>query len=123
MALKHKMTYIFPGFILVLGAVLPSGCGGSGSSNNVTPPPATAPTFSPAAGTYTTAQTVTISDTIAGATIYYTTNGTTPTAASNVYSGAIAIPATPATETIQAIAVATGDTNSSVASAVYTIPR
>ena len=108
-------------FILAIVAVLLNGCGGSGSSNNVTPPPATAPTFSPAAGAYTTAQTVTISDAIAGATIYYTTNGTTPTTASNVYSGAITIPATPATETIQAIAVATGYANSPVASAVYTM--
>ena len=108
-------------FILAIVAVPLNGCGGSGSSNNVTPPTATAPTFSPAAGTYTTAQTVTISDATAGVTIYYTTNGTTPSTASNVYSSAITIPATPATETIQAIAVASGYANSPVASAVYTM--
>ena len=36
------------------------------------------PTFSPAAGTYSSAQTVTISTTTGGATIRYTTDGTTP---------------------------------------------
>lgn len=36
------------------------------------------PTFSPVAGSYASAQTVTISDTTAGAKIYYTTNGTAP---------------------------------------------
>ena len=45
-----------------------------------------APVLSPAPGTYPTAQTVTISDSTAGATIYYTTDGTTPTTSSNVYS-------------------------------------
>ena len=121
MALKHKILYIFLGFVLAAGTAVLNGCGSSVSSNNQTPTQASAPTFSPAAGTYTTAQTVTISDATAGATIHYTTNGTTPTTASNVYSGAITVPATPVTETIQAIAVATGYANSPVTSAVYTI--
>jgi LysM repeat protein len=79
---------------------------------------AAAPTFSPPAGTYGTSQSVTISDTTAGATIYYTTNGTSPTTSSTVYSGAITVSAT---ETLEAIAVKTGFTNSAVASAAYTI--
>jgi len=40
--------------------------------------PAATPAFSPAPGTYASAQTVTLSDTTSGASIYYTTNGTTP---------------------------------------------
>jgi len=76
------------------------------------------PTFTPAAGTYTSAQSVTISSATTGAVIYYTTNGTTPSTSSTVYSGAISVGAT---ETIQAIAVASNYTNSPVASAAYTI--
>lgn len=119
---KGKMRAILV-FILAIGAVPLNGCGSSAasSSSTTTTTTAAAPTFSPAAGTYTTAQTVTISDAIAGATIYYTTNGTAPTTASNVYSGAITIPATPGTETVQAMAVAAGYANSPVASAVYTM--
>ncbi|MDR3662465.1 MAG: chitobiase/beta-hexosaminidase C-terminal domain-containing protein, partial [Mycobacterium sp.] len=77
-----------------------------------------APTFSPAGGTYTSVQTVAISDATSSATIYYTTNGTTPTTSSAVYSGAITVSAT---ETLEAIAVETGYANSSVGSAAYTI--
>jgi hypothetical protein len=76
------------------------------------------PTFSPAGGDYSSSQTVTISDTTSGATIYYTTNGSTPTTASSVYSSAISVTAT---ETLEALATHSGDTNSAIASAVYTI--
>ena len=81
-------------------------------------PPAATPAFSPAAGTYTAAQTVTISDATAGATIYYTTNGTTPTTSSTKYTAAISVSTT---ETLNAIALATGDSVSALASATYTI--
>jgi len=80
---------------------------------------ASPPTFSVAAGTYTTAQSVTISDSSSGATIYYTTNGTTPTTTSTKYGGTAISVST--TETLEAMAVATGYTNSAVATAAYTI--
>jgi hypothetical protein len=83
-----------------------------------TPTQATTPRFSPAAGTFSGAQSVTISDASSGATIYYTTNGTTPTTSSTKYTGPITVSST---ETLQAIAVATGDANSAVASAAYTM--
>ncbi|MBE5923041.1 MAG: hypothetical protein E7271_01060 [Lachnospiraceae bacterium] len=77
-----------------------------------------APVFNPAAGTYTEAQSVTISCSTTGADIYYTTNGNEPTTSSTKYTGAISISAT---TTVKAIAVKSGMTNSAVASAVYTI--
>lgn len=79
---------------------------------------AATPTFSVPAGTYHSAQTIAISDSTAGATIYYTADGTTPTTGSTVYSNALTVSAT---ETIQAIATASGYTTSPVASATYTI--
>ncbi len=76
------------------------------------------PTFSPAPGTYSAAQQVAIKTTTAAATIYYTTNGTTPTTASTRYTAPVAISAT---TTLKAIATASGLTNSAVASGLYTI--
>ena len=81
-------------------------------------PVAATPAFSPAPGTFTSVQSVTLSDSTTGAAIYYTTNGSTPTAASTLYSAPIAVSAT---TTIEAIAVASGYTNSAVATGAYTI--
>src|SRR6267378_3911633 len=78
------------------------------------------PTFSPAGGTYTGSVTVTISDATSGATIYYTTDGSTPTTSSAVYSSALTFTRT---TTLNAMAAATGMTNSAVASATYTIQQ
>ena len=81
-------------------------------------PTAATPTFSLSSGTYTSAESVTISDATAGATIYYTTNGSTPTTSSAKYTGAITVSST---ETLEAIATASGYSTSAVASATYTI--
>ena len=81
-------------------------------------PAAPTPTFSVAAGTYAAAKTVTIADSLVGATIYYTTNGATPTTASYVYTGAITVSAT---ETLKAVAIAPKYSYSAVATAAYII--
>jgi LysM repeat protein len=83
-------------------------------------PVAATPTFSEGGGTYTGMQSITLYDATPGATIYYTTNGTTPTTSSSVYSASNPIKVG-SNETIEAIAVASGYTNSAVASAAYVI--
>ena len=84
------------------------------------PPPLATPTFSPAAATYIGAQAVAISCATNGATIYYTTDGSTPTTSSAQYSAAISL-STNGTITLNAYAVKSGWTDSAVASATYTI--
>ena len=81
-------------------------------------PQVATPTFDPAQGEYTEAQNVTITCETEGAAIYYTTDGTEPTAESPVYSEAIAVGET---MTIKAIAMKEGMANSAIASATYTI--
>jgi N-acetylneuraminic acid mutarotase len=76
------------------------------------------PSFSIPSGTYTAPQTVAITDSTAGAIIYYTINGTVPTTASTVYTAPITVSSS---ETIEAIATANGYANSTVASAQYTL--
>ena len=78
------------------------------------------PTITPASGTYYTTLTVTISDTVSGATIYYTTNGTAPTTSSTSCPNPCAL-TVPTTTTVKAIASGGGYAASSVAVATYTI--
>jgi hypothetical protein len=74
--------------------------------------------FSPAGGTYLSAQQVTITDPDANAKIYYTTDGSTPSASSTLYAAPIAVSST---ETIKAIAIDPSLQNSDVGTAAYVI--
>ena len=78
------------------------------------------PTFNPPAGGYAGSLNVTISSLTPGATIYYTTDGTTPTTASpsGLSPLTVALPAD-TNITIQAFASGTGYSASSVQSAAY----
>ena len=78
----------------------------------------TTPTLSPVTGSYTSVQTVTLSDATGGATIYYTLDGSTPTTASTQYTGPFVINQT---TTVNAIAIANGYGASAVGSATYTL--
>jgi hypothetical protein len=79
----------------------------------------TAPvTFSPGGGTYGAAQTVTLSDADTSAKIYYTTDGSTPTSASTLYSTPIQVTVS---KTIKAIAIDPALQNSNVTTAAYVI--
>lgn len=76
------------------------------------------PGFNLAGGTYTSAQSVTLTCSTAGATIHYTLDGSVPSVSSPAFSGAIVVATT---TTITAIAVKSGLTDSSVSAATYTI--
>jgi hypothetical protein len=84
---------------------------------------AATPTFSPAAGTYYSTQTVTISAATGGVICYNTTgspatNGTTGCTTGTLYTGTVSVSTT---ETLYAVAGGTGYTDSAVGSAAYTI--
>ncbi len=81
-------------------------------------PQAAAPSFSVAGGTYSNAVTLTITDATAGTEIFYTTDGTTPTTASNLYTGPITIGLT---ATLNAIAAGGGYRSSLITTASYII--
>jgi hypothetical protein len=87
------------------------------ASNNYAIQAAT-PVFSPAPGTYASSQEVTITDPTPGSVIYYTTDGSDPTTASTQYVSVISVATS---ETLKAIAVVAGYTNSVVATGAYVI--
>jgi hypothetical protein len=110
-------------------ATLPAVADESGISNNpFTSPSDTVtqlqqqvamPTFSPSGGSYSSAQALIINDPTSGATIRYTTDGSVPSQTNGtVYTDSFAISSP---TTVRAIAFMSGDTDSDVASATYTI--
>lgn len=99
-------------------------CGGTGATGGAggggTPEqPAGTPTFSPAGESFPSGETVnvTLLDSTPDSTIYYTTNGTSPSTSASMYISPIPVSST---ETIQAIAVASGYTTSAIATATFT---
>jgi autotransporter-associated beta strand protein len=113
----------------ISGGLIVSGSGTASSQINalqvrdITGVPVATPAFSPVAGTYVGAQTVTMTSEI-GSTVFYTIDGSTPNNTSPrgaVGSGsAIVSISAPATVTIQAYATNNAKLDSAVASAVYT---
>jgi len=77
--------------------------------------------FSPSGGTFSLDQDVALSVATAGATIHYTTDGSTPTELSPEYISAIAVAGHGTVTTIKAMAVMTGMLDSDVTSETYTI--
>ncbi len=75
------------------------------------------PTFTPSSSTFVSSIAVAIESTTEGATIYYTTDGSTPTEESSIYTGELTLTQT---TTVKAIAVADGFAVSDVATATYT---
>lgn len=88
----------------------------SSNSKGVTLKAAT-PTANPQAGEVEIGTTVVLATTTSGAAIYYTTDGSTPTAYSALYAEAISITGD---TVIKAIAIKTGMKNSDVLTAAYT---
>lgn len=86
-----------------------------------TPPggvPVSAPFFNPPAGNYTTAQNVTIATSTSGASIRFTTDGSTPSPTTGtVYASPVPLSAT---TTLKVIAYKSGTSNSSVSTAKFT---
>jgi Fn3 associated/Chitobiase/beta-hexosaminidase C-terminal domain len=81
-------------------------------------PAAVTPTFSEPAGTYGAGGPLTISNGMAGATFYFTTDGTTPTTHATLYQGAFNVLTS---KTVKAIATVSGYRNSGVGLATYII--
>jgi hypothetical protein len=113
------LTFVFVTACLAQGIPFP------GIAVSSAAPAVDTPTDSPGQGTYSSAQTVTLGDTTGSATICYTTDGSTPAAATpgtcstgTTYSTGFNVAAT---TTVKAIGTKAGMTNSAVMSSVYTI--
>ena len=85
--------------------------------SSTTTPTAARPTITPNGGSFSSSVQVSLKSATSGSTIYYTTNGSTPSAGSTRYTGPFTLTAT---ATVRAFALASGYNNSAVASATFT---
>jgi len=75
------------------------------------------PAMAPTAGSYLESQTITITTSTGGASIYYTTDGSTPDATDTLYTTPISV----FSGTLKAIGIKSGSTDSDIASEAYTV--
>jgi hypothetical protein len=92
--------------------------GGGGGTGGGTGGTVATPTISPNGGSFSSSQSVSLSSSTSGASLYYTRDGSTPTTSSTLYSAPFTVSSS---STIKAIGVKSGMTNSAVASASFTI--
>ena len=79
-----------------------------------------APVITPSEETFSGTVEVTMSSSTSDASIHYTTDGSEPTIATNLYIGAITLPAT---TTLKAVAIRSGMINSTIVSKQYTLQQ
>ncbi len=86
-------------------------------NNTVSQTTVAMPIISPSGGTFSSTQSISLTTSTPGATIYYTTNGSTPTAASMQYASPFSVSST---TTVKAIAIKTGMINSNISTVTFT---
>src|SRR5207237_9065888 len=91
---------------------------GTYSASDSTQQQAATPVISLATGTFTSPQSVTISDATSGSSIFYTLDGSQPTTSSTRYTGSLSVSST---TTIKAIATAPNFVQSATATSIITI--
>ncbi len=102
---------------ILLGLAVPAPAGGQEAAEKKAA--AAAPAFAPPAGTYTAPLKITLATATAGATIYYTTDGSSPSRqTSPVYRGPVELDAG---ATVKAFAYKKGLKASAIATAVYKV--
>ena len=117
MSIKAVVRRISAG-LAIAGSMCLVGCSGGQSSTSQPIPVATTPTITPSSGTYTSAQTVTVTG-AAGTTVHCTLDGTTPTAASGPCASTVLN--VNGTTVVHAYASQSGSTDSAMATSTIVI--